>query len=511
MSTCLEKANVDSVLIADNSYLAHGNTHLAQEYLDAANIIFVVLNKDQEIILINQKGKEMLGYGKDDITGQKWISEFIPLSNRHDVEGIFTQLSHGKISSSCSYFENNVLTKDQSELLVSWSNSILSDKNGEVVGIIGSGYDITALRQSQKKQKESEELYRQLADNIMDCVWLMNLDMEFVYLNSAVKSLIGYSPDELTGSKAASFFPRDEWSKIQIKINDVFTSGGNPDTFVIDTYVIHKDGKLIPIDLWVKVFFDDDGMPLHIQGVSTDITERKAMANSLKEETEQLKSSNEMKKLFADTISHDLVDSASIVSGFLEYLADLEDNEDKSKVIRMARMGATKLLSSINSASIFSKLENEDELQLQKLDILEFLDSSLERLAPNIADKEIYVDIRSNDVFVAELNPIIEEVFFNVLSNSIKYSPNGSTIDVDILDLGDMWKLTFTDSGPGISDEDKDLIFGRLKRVNPKNMHGRGLGLAIAKKIIEFHGGSIGVTDNSQGVGSTFWFTVLKQ
>jgi signal transduction histidine kinase len=91
-----------------------------------------------------------------------------------------------------------------------------------------------------------------------------------------------------------------------------------------------------------------------------------------------------------------------------------------------------------------------------------------------------------------------------VLSNAIKYSPNESDIYIDILDVGDEWKVTVTDFGEGISDEDKSKLFTRFKRVDKKGIKGTGLGLEIVKRIIDLHSGNVGIEDNTQGQGTIF-------
>lgn len=81
---------------------------------------------------------------------------------------------------------------------------------------------------------------------------------------------------------------------------------------------------------------------------------------------------------------------------------------------------------------------------------------------------------------------------------------------MDILDSDDKWKVTITDFGTGISDQDKTQIFERFKRMDKSDVKGTGLGLAIIKRIIELYCGNVGVDDNSAGQGSIFWVTVRK-
>ncbi|MFP4655165.1 MAG: sensor histidine kinase [Methanohalobium sp.] len=108
------------------------------------------------------------------------------------------------------------------------------------------------------------------------------------------------------------------------------------------------------------------------------------------------------------------------------------------------------------------------------------------------------------------MNTVVQQAFSNLISNSIKYSPEGSEVIVDILDKGDYWKIRVKDSGPGIPDEDKSQLFDRFKRGKAKTTAGKGLGLSIVKSIIDLHGGSVDVEDNPDGEGSMFWISVEK-
>ncbi|MFP4654935.1 MAG: ATP-binding protein [Methanohalobium sp.] len=83
-------------------------------------------------------------------------------------------------------------------------------------------------------------------------------------------------------------------------------------------------------------------------------------------------------------------------------------------------------------------------------------------------------------------------------------------ITIYILDKDPFWKITVTDYGTGIPDNKKQLIFERFYRTKNNNLHGSGLGLAIVKKIVELHGGDVGVSDNPEIKGSQFWITLKK-
>jgi PAS domain S-box-containing protein len=136
----------------------------AQLYLDIAGVIFVVLNANQKVTLINKKGCTVLGYPEKDIIGKNWFNTFIPAGIRATVRNAFVSLMSGEIE-PVEYFENPVLTKKGDERIIAWHNTVIKDEAGKITGTISSGEDITerkvaeemlinALEESQQRQSE---------------------------------------------------------------------------------------------------------------------------------------------------------------------------------------------------------------------------------------------------------------------------------------------------------------------------------------------------------------------
>jgi len=144
------------------------------------------------------------------------------------------------------------------------------------------------------------------------------------------------------------------------------------------------------------------------------------------------------------------------------------------------------------------------------MDVGAIVKLAIQSLSKQFRSKQIVLEDNATGKYNAKTSPVLEEVFVNLLSNAIKYSPEGSRVIVDILDNGDEWKVTVTDSGEGVADEDKPFVFERFKRATKASVKGTGLGLAIVKRIIDLHGGEVGVEDNPEGQGSVFWVTVKK-
>lgn len=241
-----------------------------------------------------------------------------------------------------------------------------------------------------------------------------------------------------------------------------------------------------------------------------DITMRKKAESDLQEYARELERSNELKDLFTDIIRHDLLNPAGLVKGFVEILLKREFDPDTSGKLLAIERSNKKLIDMIESASKLSRLESISELEFKELNVGAFLRMAIEALHVQFKSKNIVLENNANGIYKAKISPVLEEVFANLLSNAVKYSPENSKVIVDILDNGEEWKVTVTDFGEGVADEDKPYVFERFKRVNKAAVKGTGLGLAIVKRIIDLHGGEVGVEDNPAGNGSVFWVTVKK-
>ncbi len=234
------------------------------------------------------------------------------------------------------------------------------------------------------------------------------------------------------------------------------------------------------------------------------------MAQELQEYSGQLEKSNQLKDLFTDILRHDLLNPAGLVRGFTDVLLTMETNEKHKELLNKVYNNNEKLIKLIETASKFAKLESTEELEFVRNDIGVIFKNVVDNFTQPAIDKDIKIEFLANGEYFAKANTIIEDVFSNLLSNAIKYSPDGSRIIIDIQDADPDWRISVTDHGFGIPDEDKPKLFQRFKRVDKKGIKGTGLGLAIVKRIVELHGGEVGIENNPAGKGSVFWVTIEK-
>ncbi|MCC7577285.1 MAG: HAMP domain-containing histidine kinase, partial [Methanomethylovorans sp.] len=241
-----------------------------------------------------------------------------------------------------------------------------------------------------------------------------------------------------------------------------------------------------------------------------EVSERRNMEQKLQQYAAELQHSNEMKDLFTDILRHDLINPAGIINSYSDLLLEIETDVKKLQYLKNISRSNQKLMELIGDAASFTKLDSIDNISLEKMDLGAIITNVVESMRFQISEKNVQVSFSSSCPFVANVNPLVEQVFVNFMSNALKYGPQNGRIDIDIIDAGLSWKVCIADDGEGIPDEFKEAVFERFKRLEKGAIKGSGLGLAIAKRIVELHKGQLGVTDNPKGRGSVFWATFPK-
>ncbi len=148
----------------------------AQKYLDVANTIIVVIDSDQKVRLINQKGCKVLGYKEEEILDKNWYDTFVPERIRDEVKAVSAKLMAGKIK-PVEYFENPVLTKSGEERLIAWHNAVLKDKEGNIIATLSSGEDITERKRSEEERARlSHDLLKRVKE--LRCFYSLDIAVE---------------------------------------------------------------------------------------------------------------------------------------------------------------------------------------------------------------------------------------------------------------------------------------------------------------------------------------------
>ncbi|MDH3972827.1 MAG: PAS domain S-box protein [Deltaproteobacteria bacterium] len=240
-----------------------------------------------------------------------------------------------------------------------------------------------------------------------------------------------------------------------------------------------------------------------------NVLKREEVEEAIRHNAQALEESNRLKDLFIDIIRHDLMNPASLVMNFAEILMEEETDAGKIDIIEEIRLNADKLIHLIKNAAKYSRLETLDKVDLSRLDLDIMLKESMRELERALEKKKMTVVYRRRKESFVFLNKMMGDVFTNLLANAIKYGPLKSKIEIKLRSKKDAWIVSFKDRGPGIADKDKERIFERFVRAAREGDKGYGLGLAIARRIVDLHRGRIWVDDNPEG-GSIFSVSLPK-
>ncbi|GBE41465.1 nitrogen fixation regulatory protein [bacterium BMS3Bbin09] len=247
--------------------------NLAEKYFNIAEVILVVINADQTVDRINQKGCKVLGYKEKDIVDKNWFDNFIPEALRKDVKAVFDKLINEKIK-PVEYYENTVLTKNGEEKIIAWHNTILKDEKGKIVCTISSGEDIT----EQKNTEDELKLRSEITEQVKVSVLTTGLDFKINWVNQAFNALYGYSLDEVIG-KTPDFLNIEPLSdEIQSDIYQTMFSG---EAWMGEVVNRRKDGTTFLCELDIFPLKDKNGNIFAYAGHQHDITERKQIEEEI--------------------------------------------------------------------------------------------------------------------------------------------------------------------------------------------------------------------------------------
>ncbi len=277
----------------------------AQKYLDVAGAILVVLDKEGNATLINRKGCEILGYKAERILGKNWFDSFVPVRIRNEVKAVFQSLMKHETE---IYYENPVLTSSGEERLIAWYHTVLKDDEGQVVGRLSSGNDITEERHAESLLKESEERYRGIMEASFDAILTIDPEGLITYVSPAAKKIIGYTPDEMLGKPFRNYLPKSAVTKA-FEFFSKALSGASVSEFALE--VLRKDGSLATVEINASPLIVG-GRLIGVQGSARDITERKAMEERIRESEEKFRGITE--RSFDAIITTDLEGCVSYAS-----------------------------------------------------------------------------------------------------------------------------------------------------------------------------------------------------
>ncbi len=280
-----------------------------------------------------------------------------------------------------------------------------------------------------------------------------------------------------------------------------------------------KDGTFYWVDTTIVPFLDDAGRPRQYVAIRADITERKRaeeeilklnaeLEERVTRRTTELEAANRELEAFSYSISHDLRAPLRAVNGFAGIV--LEDfgaqlPEEGRRYLERVRNGGQRMGELIDDLLAFARLHRQP-VKRRRVDMTRLVNEALEELTPQTSGRPIAV--RVGVLPPCQGDPaLLKQIWINLLSNAIKYNnPRGTVVLDCVATTPERIRISVTDSGDGLSPEKLAQLFQPFNRLGQETsaVEGTGIGLVVAKRLVELMDGAIGV-ESTVGVGSMFW------
>jgi PAS domain S-box-containing protein len=395
--------------------------------------------------------------------------------------------------------EHRIIRKDGEVRIVIENAEISFDKNGKPLRLIGAVQDITERKLAEEALKESEEKFRLLFENITEGVALHEVVYEddrpsgfhFIDTNTAFLDYFDMGKGPVKGTPA-----REVYESKGFPVRDeYFNVARTRQPLKFEASLMQSKKHFI-----INVISPKIGQ---FAIVCEDISEQKRNELEIKQKNEEL-------TRFIYTVSHDLKSPLVTIKSFSKYLEEdigADDKEAQDRDMNYIRNAADKMGKLLDELLELSRIGRKEKPKAS-VPLREVVRSATDLVAGRLKEKDIKVRTSGPDVMLYGHGQRFIQLYQNLLDNAAKFMGNQPEPVIDVgsyLDENDEIILYVSDNGKGIDPRYHHKIFGLFEKMDVET-EGTGIGLALVKRIVEVHGGTIWFKSEGEGKGTTFYF-----
>ena len=376
--------------------------------------------------------------------------------------------------------------------------------------------DVTSREKEIEFYKERSEHLLYAAENAEIGLWFWDLKEDKIYSTPKCNEILEVPVNEpITLHSIDHILHPEDREEVETALNNSQTYGGDYES---EFRVIHSDGTINWIATRGKTYLDADGKPLSMMGIVREVTEKKIASEELaqiyereRKARDEAEEANRMKDYFLAIVSHELRTPLNAILGWTKILrtktVDKETTQNALETIERSARSQAKLIEDlVDSARIAS---GKMRLEFRPTNLYEIIKTVYNSHKPQAESKNIRLEFnaKKTNIFIFGDMIRLQQVFNNLLSNSIKFTPEGGRIKIKISTNADEAVVSIKDNGRGINAEFLPNIFRQFAQGDEKisgDRSGLGLGLSITKILVGKHNGQICAESEGIGKGATF-------
>ncbi|NQT07409.1 MAG: PAS domain-containing protein [Candidatus Omnitrophica bacterium] len=373
-----------------------------------------------------------------------------------------------------------------------------------------------------RKLAHKYRLLEELMRHTPDVIYFKDRQGKLVMVNDAHAKGLGLKPTQVIGKTDYDFFPKKRAAHMAKDDMEVIETG----KAIVDK--IERATRADGIDNYVSTTkiprYDDNGRVIGLIGITRDITQRMQYEQlrdekvKIEEKLGTVEELNKLKSEFVSVVSHELRTPLAIINEAVELLSDKTAgavNDVQAKLLKTAKNNVKRLKGIIEDLLDLSRIEGGKlKLNFSLVNLADILRDSADFFIHNAQEKGVEVEyiIPREEVNIFVDPDRINQVVTNLINNALKFTERGGRIKIELKVQQTKVRIGVIDTGIGISREDLSRLFNKFVQVTDKSdaqRRGVGLGLSIAKELVEKHSGEIWV-ESKVGVGSKFYFTLSR-
>lgn len=394
----------------------------------------------------------------------------------------------------------------------------LTDITVEAMASISNGIaNGIERKQAEEAFRESEERYRTVAETASDAILSIDEKSTILFINRAATRIFGYEVEEMIGQSLTMLMPEYLRHVHKAGLNRYVETGKRHlDWQHVEVPGLHRDGFEFPLELSFGELIKNNK---HVFiGIARDISDRREVEAEREQLLEseqaarvQAEEANQLKDEFLATLSHELRTPLNAILGWSQMLQSRDmSKDDFTKALKTIERNARAQNQLIDDLLDVSRIiTGKLRLDVRAVDLTDVVTAAVEAARPAAELKSI----RLQTLVDPQAAPIsgdadrLQQIVWNLLSNAVKFTPKGGRVQVRVERVNSHVEIVVSDTGHGIEPEFLAHVFDRFRQSDGSSSRrhgGLGLGLAIARQLVELHGGTVSVVSAGEGQGATF-------